>query len=697
MAFDLEKHLKNHAEYFKKFKEINPKSMHFNFSFLDLQFIGKDKKQVMVDLLEELKKPTSYRVANGWKNGKQVFANRAIDLHNSTEIEAIHFKDPEDNDTMPHIHLMISDKTRLGKNYSLLKKHISTISEKFGVSPNFDELTEHNPMSVKNLSKAVSSLTWSWKKMSNDELRKDINTRGIDNAISILSAYAIKTNNLTYYIKSLEGLKARLNRLKLDVEYQGHNLRNTYPLPLKEVDLKVIKLIVEKRFNQKDMKPHLKNPILRDFIRHSAGTSKPYIITSLKEMTHLLEDGVYKNQKAVENYLKLLSRIPPQVKKSQLTKEQNRELSSKSNLSMDLKLAAQSSTNEKELRALMQEAGYQGFGFKKQKGSIKGCFYLEDEKKQVFKFDDININWSNIKRALMENHQNKENGQEIQKKEPLKRNLKPLDGTTHPMLLTKTPKAIKIDYKHEEVEKSKNQNKEKSKMRRMADELIQKFRNGIQKFKAGIQRIKRKITRFEEAIKSIQSHIKRENSSLSSLEYEINEGQKEIKRDQSEIERIELQLEASGERGNARYTRNKGLRAESRELETKSKKLENIAIINKYGEEKIIIMTEVINEENDSLDYYLKTYFSIEKPSLENLHKLTPEDTEMLVNKLKRDDEIDGKPWWKIDKNTSAINKLNNYLNKKDGVLLIDTLLKETIEKNTKLRENQHLPPAPKM
>ena len=488
MSFDLEAHLKNHAEHFEKFREISPKSMHFNFSFLDLQFIGKDKKQVMYDLLKEIKKPMTYREPNGWRDGKQLFANRTIDLGKSTEVEAIHFKDPEGLDTMPHIHLIEAEGTRLGKGFSTLRKHISIISEKYGLTPNFDEISEHNPMSVKKLAKAVNTLTWSWKKMTNTELRKDIDTRGLDNAIDILEAYALKTNNLTYYVKSMEGLKTRLNRLKLDVEYQGHNLRNTYPIPLKEDDLTVVKLIAEKKFNQKDMKPHLKNHILRDFIRHSTGTSKPFIINTLKEQTTLL-DGMRKNQKAVENYVKLSAR-EPQLKKSQLTKPQNRSLSIKNDLGVNLRLAAQSVSNEKELRSIMQEAGYQDFGLKKLRGSVKGCFYFENDKKQEFKFIDINVNWSEIKRDLMTNARKQENGVQVEKKELHKCDLKPFDDLAQPKPLVKKPKTVEIEYRAKEIKKEKEKQKEKSRARRFADEFINRTRNGIRELKNQINEFK---------------------------------------------------------------------------------------------------------------------------------------------------------------------------------------------------------------
>ncbi len=491
MAFDLKKHLEDHAYFFKEYREIEKDHLHFNVSFSDLQFIGRDKEKVMMDFNDELKKSQTYKQSNGYdRNGKPVPANRTIHLGIAIVAEALHFEDPDGSDTMPHWHYMLNGDeksefgTRLGISYSLLRLHISTVAEQFDLTPNFDVMTEHNPQGVSNLTDAVNRLTWSWKKMTNDELRKDIDTRGLNNAVKILTDYCLKTNNLTYYVKSMEGLKTRLNRLKLDVEVDGHNLRNTYPIPLTKNDMKVIELIKEKRFNQKDIKPYLKNPILIDFVRHSAKTTKPFIITALKEQTSLL-DRIYTNKKAVDNFLKL-SKKTPTLKKSRLTKAQNKTLSVKSELGRNLKLAAQSSTNEKELRSLMQDAGYEGFCFKKTKGSISGCFYIEDGKKQNFKFIDINVNWSQIKRKLMENTRKRDNGGKLEKKELHKRDLKPFDTPTQPKPLAKT---VKIEYKTEEIVKKKAKAKERSQTRRMADE----FADGIREFGDKLQALIEKI------------------------------------------------------------------------------------------------------------------------------------------------------------------------------------------------------------
>ncbi len=157
MSFDLEAHLKHHAFLFKKNGKILPNSIHFNFSFLDLQFLDKNVEETMSKLLATLLLPTSYNVANGKRKDKhgntvQKFTTRKVDLQKDVQAYAIHLKGPEDEDTMPHIHFIANGSARFGNGYSLLKKHISVISEQFGLLPNFDEMVEHNPLSVKSLS-----------------------------------------------------------------------------------------------------------------------------------------------------------------------------------------------------------------------------------------------------------------------------------------------------------------------------------------------------------------------------------------------------------------------------------------------------------------------------------------------------------------------------------------------------------------
>jgi hypothetical protein len=510
MSFDLEAHLKHHAFLFKKHSEVLPNSIHFNFSFLDLQFLDKNVEDTMSNLLATLLLPASYNVANGKRKDKQEntvqkFTTRKIDLQKDVQSLAIHLKGPEGEDTMPHIHFIADGSARFGNSYSLLKKHISAISEQFGLLPNFDEMVEHNPLSVKSLSRAVSQITWSWKKSTNAQLKSEISSRGLDKSISLLKSYCLKTKNLTYYVKSMEGLKIRLNRMHLDIAYEGHQLRDTYPIPLTQEDMDVIKIIQDKKFTQKAIKPYFKNPILRDFIRHSSETTKPYIYDALKKQTNLL-DNVSKNKQAVDSYKKIMHKETP-LRKSQLTPQDNTILSRKNELRRIILEASQSATNEKTFRFLMQQAGYSDFGLKKKQGKVIGCMYKELEIKRTVNFTDLGVHWEDLKKSFMLNSRKLENAEVLPLPTLVKKEPTPHE-TLRSKIRTKSPNTVTIAYKKTELAFKKYKAKKTSQERRTYEKIIPGIKAEIIKFENFVTRLKRGISDVKNNIHALGVKIK---------------------------------------------------------------------------------------------------------------------------------------------------------------------------------------------
>ncbi len=562
--FDFVAHLKNHAYMFAQHQKHYDDDLRIKFSFLDLQFLGRDREKVMEDFVAELKKPAIYNQKNGSRpDGTQKYTNRIMDLDADIKMEAIHFKGIDGEDTMPHYHMTADKKVRFGRNYSFLKKHISEIANNHDLTPHFDVITEHNPLFTQNLAKACTSLTWSWKKMTNEELKKDINARGLNGAIEKLSAYSLKTNNLTYYIKSLETIRTRLNRLRLDVQYQGHNLRDTYPIPLSSKDMEVIQFIQDKNFTQKEIKPYLKHPIFRDFIRHSAGTSTPFILNALKRQTHLL-NGMMKNQTAVKNYVKLMARNTS-LKKSQLIPVNNKTLSQKNNLKADLLKVVQSVTNEKSLQLGMQKAGYKDFTLKKSKGSVIGCLYIDSGKKKTINFIDININWENIKRDLASNITKQKNGEDLPKNTVMKANSSSLKNIYIPKPI---PKTVKIEYK---IDTSKNYNKKKSKIRRMFESTIKKVKTRIAEFKSKIYTLEHSaIIRTDRRTEELKKQIAELTETVNRATEQIGASE-EIK---AEIRGLEDRRNKESRRPSESTDRRAGLKADiekARERNTEAK------------------------------------------------------------------------------------------------------------------------------
>ena len=224
MKFDIKQHLKNHAYYFKQNKPIKHNDLHFNFSYLDIQFFNRDKspENTLKELLEELKKPAEYRVQNGWrtlKSGEKVqkYTTRKIDLQNAIKIEAVHIEGIDSEYTMPHIHLITDKNARLGKNFSLLKQHIAEVSKKYGLKPNFEEVPQNNPNSYRNLGKSVKNFSWIIRKMPNKDFKKYIEKRpNFTIKLQKLYEYTLLSNNLQYYIKTLNYIRKRLQNLRLD-------------------------------------------------------------------------------------------------------------------------------------------------------------------------------------------------------------------------------------------------------------------------------------------------------------------------------------------------------------------------------------------------------------------------------------------------------------------------------------------------
>jgi len=464
MKFDITIHLQNHAYYcfIKPNVKISNNDLHFNFSYLDIQFFDKSKKpeEILEELVKELLKPATYKVKNGWrtlKDGtkKQKYTTRVINLKDVVLIIAIHIKGADNEYVMPHIHFIILKDARLGKNFSLLKTHIIEVSKKFGLKPNFAEAPASNPFAYKNLAKAVKNFSWIIRKMPNEDFREYVKNK-LEDRLNKLWEYTLLSNNLQYYIKTLEFIKKRLNRQKIAFEWQGHNLKNTYPLPLTEEDLKIIELINKKEFTQKAIKPYLKNAIMRDFVRYSyfKDKSKALIINSISKQTKLLQN-LRPNRRVVENYLKLYEKTLDLDKQTQIKEQQKQKQqeSIKEILKEDILRVAKTCKNEKELREKMQELGYKKFGFKKKQGKVIGYqFKLQNEDKKIVVKCSDSIDIKEIRAILKENWIKSKANMRIPSYIGTGYKIKTYLLPKPPVL---APKPLKITYKTQQIEKQK--------------------------------------------------------------------------------------------------------------------------------------------------------------------------------------------------------------------------------------------------
>ena len=523
--FDIKAHLKNHAFYFKQYKEIEKDDLHFNVSFLDIQFFDKNEnaEEILFKLLQELLKIAKYKVKNGYyidKNGnkRQKYTTRVINLANIVKVIAIHIAGADGEYVMPHFHFILDKNARLGKNFSLLMQHINEVSKKFNLKPNFAEISQNNPHSYKNLQKSVKNFSWIVRKMTNQDFKKYVETK-LSDKLDKLTEYTLLSNNLQYYIKTLEFIKKRLNRQRIDFIYKNHNLRNTYPIPLTNDDMQVIKLINEKKFSQKDIKSYLNNAILRDFVRYSyfKDKSKALIINSLSKQTELLQN-LRPNKRIVENYLKLYKKTLD-LDKKQLLEEQEKEKEIKSIkeiLKEDLIKVSQTCKNEKELRAGMQKLGYKEFGFKKKSGKIYAYqFKLKDNDKKIIVKCADSIDIKKIRAILKENWIKSKKNEAI--KSDLSDERSQIATYTLPKALeaSTASKVVEINYKTEEIEKQKEKQKEKVKERREYERDYQRIRELIEASKRNATTIKFDTSRELTAKKAVRELSERELSTKS--------------------------------------------------------------------------------------------------------------------------------------------------------------------------------------
>ena len=514
---DLDVYLKDHAIYYKEYSKIDKNDLSFNFSYLDIQFFNsvQPPEKTLFELLQELKKPAKYRVKNGYyvdKNGnkKQKYTTRKINLNDVIKIEAIHITGSEGEYVMPHIHLVLNKNARLGKDFSLLKTHIIEVSKKFGLKPNFAELPRGNPHEYKNLAKAVKNFSWIIRKMPNKDFKKYVETK-LSDKLDKLTEYTLLSGNLQYYIKTLEFIKKRLNRQRIDFIYKNHNLRNTYPIPLTNDDLKVIKLINEKKFSQKDIKSYLNNAILRDFVRYSyfKNKNKALIINSISKQTELLQN-LRPNKKVIDNYLKLYQKTLEQDKQTQIKELQteNKIQSIKEILKEDLIKVSQTCVNEKELRQKMQELGYKEFGFKKKQGKVIGYQFIpkNENKKIVVKCAD-SVPISEIRAIL------KENWIKSKKNEAIRSDITNERSQIATYTLPKPsthPKALPVPYKIKKIEEQKEKQRQLVKERREYERDYQRIRELITIAKRNATAIKLSASREFEIKRTITRDTQRE-------------------------------------------------------------------------------------------------------------------------------------------------------------------------------------------
>jgi hypothetical protein len=336
-----------------------------------------------------------------------------------------------------------------------------------------------------------------------------------------LEQYTLATNNTLFYFKTMQSLQKRLKDNKINFTWKNHNLREVIPIEtiLSQEDLKVIELINQKKFNQKDIKEYLQNPILRDFARYSyyKDLKKSYIIKGLKQTTLL--KNPQPNQKLLNNFLKLYEKQNESKKrKSQLSQEDNLALYFKNKL---LEIAKKS-LNDKELKDKLVTEYNIKLKFKKRKGKVVGYTFIKDNKEYYFKQNEI-ITYQNLGQILKQNREYflnlklKEDKPKIEyRKEKNENELQTIISTIKPSVDRANELKRSIAGQIERAERNggefdetkrraDNEIEECKRLEREAQTGIGEFREKFRKFG---ERIQRKIGSIADAIGRIGEKIK---------------------------------------------------------------------------------------------------------------------------------------------------------------------------------------------
>ena len=364
MAFDIQEHLKSHAEVFKAVKNIDlDEVMHFTFSFSDLQFKNeKEAKNKLLKLLEALLvSEHTLRQKNGFRrlsdgSMKQKYTTRRIKVQ--AKALAIHLKGWDGKHTHPHIHLLLPKKQRLGKNFSILKEIITKESAKLGLLPHFSELKQNYS--------GKSRIGWIIGKTKSHKLKRMLDDGTMEKMLDTLAKRAVEANQLLWYVKTLKKLQYRLKRMKKDFYWKGVNLRYALPIPITK-EIEVLKKVPN--LNEKEILANIDNPYLLDYARWCKGIDA-FLIDELKKQGLKIK----KSKEFLAKFEKVYSQ--ELIRKAKVAQDPKMRRFVK-----DLMKAAKESRNEKELREKMQSLGYEDFGLKKRRGNVIGYRYKEDGKR----------------------------------------------------------------------------------------------------------------------------------------------------------------------------------------------------------------------------------------------------------------------------------------------------------------------------
>jgi hypothetical protein len=416
-SYRVDLHILDHAEtIYNTLGEYNPlkHKAHFKCSIDTSQLIAngfnsKDKiNNVMKLMLEEIintkytfrVKTREYIDRNG--NKKEYFSNKSFDLASDT-LSAYHnraFSSEIDFDNIePHFHFLLDSSKQTGLNYYHLKKHLQTVASKYNLVFHFDEEKDRSVNKFQGLMEKCSRFSWFTQKMTDKQVINYVNSKGDDltKNLELLYDYATATGNLQFYIKAMNNIKKRLNKLDLVFEFRSNNIRLIYPIPIDEITNETLIAIANKDKEKLKELMTRDNFLARDYIKYTNGFQST-IIDELKQRDYIFP--IISSNDLILDNMKGRS-------KSSNVESDNKYLSFNNAVKNDILEALKCAKNEVELKEILSKFGYKDLGFrnqniqgKRKKTGLK--FSYEDKNYSVY-FNQIGLDESTILFHLQNN------------------------------------------------------------------------------------------------------------------------------------------------------------------------------------------------------------------------------------------------------------------------------------------------------
>lgn len=408
-SYRVDLHILDHAEtIYNTLGQYNPlkHKAHFKCSIDTSQLIAngfnsKDKiNNVMKLMLDEIintkytfrVKTREYFDKNG--NKKEYFSNKSFDLASDT-LSAYHnraFSSEIDFDNIePHFHFLLDSSKQTGLNYYHLKKHLQTIASKYNLVFHFDEEKDRSVNKYQGLMEKCSRFSWFTQKMTDKQVINYVNSKADDltKNLELLYDYATATGNLQFYIKAMNNIKKRLNRLDLDFEFRSNNIRHIYPIPIDEITNETLIAIVNKDKEKLKELMTRDNFLARDYIKYTNGFQST-IIDELKQRDYIFPI-ISSNDLILENM---------KGKSKTEFRSSDKFLSFNNAVKNDILEALKYSKNEIELKEILLKFGYKDLGFRNQniqgKRKKTGLKFSYEDKSYTVYFNQIGLDESTI-------------------------------------------------------------------------------------------------------------------------------------------------------------------------------------------------------------------------------------------------------------------------------------------------------------